>query len=126
MNRLYGRLRQLKTDIEFLNRQIDALVKTNPSCQRLTAMEGIGPIGSILLFATLGSGEAFINGRQFSAYLGLTPKQYSSGGKTKLVGISKHVANRRLPRHPCPLHIQRCPDSVGQQHRTISATDPGS
>ena len=36
------------------------------------------------------------NGRQFSAYLGLTPKQYSSGGKTNLVGISKHVANRRL------------------------------
>ena len=45
---------------------------------------------------SLGTGEAFRNGRQFSAYLGLTPKQYSSGGKTNIVGISKKVANKRL------------------------------
>jgi len=49
-----------------------------------------------LLYATLGTGEAFVNGRQFAAYLGLTPKQFSSGGKVNLVGISKRVANRRL------------------------------
>jgi transposase len=54
------------------------------------------PIGSVLLYATLGSGEAFTNGRQFSAYLGLTPKQYSSGGKTTIIGISRYVANKRL------------------------------
>ena len=65
-------------------------------CRRLTALEGVGPIGSVLLYATLGTGEAFTNGRQFSAYLGLTPKQFSSGGKVNLVGISKRVANRRL------------------------------
>ena len=52
------------------------------------ALEGIGPIGSVLLYATLGTGEAFANGRQFSAYLGLTPKQFSSGGKVNLVEIS--------------------------------------
>jgi transposase len=56
----------------------------------------VGPIGAILLFATLGTGEAFKNGREFSAYLGLTPKQYSSGGKVNLVGISKRIANKRL------------------------------
>ena len=50
----------------------------------------------VLLYATLGSGEAFSSGREFSAYLGLTPKQYSSGGKTNLVGISRYVANKRL------------------------------
>ena len=44
----------------------------------------------------LGSGEAFRSGREFSAYLGLTPKQYSSGGKTNLMGISRFVANKRL------------------------------
>jgi transposase len=62
----------------------------------LTALEGIGPVCSVLLYATLGTGEAFANGRQFSAYLGLTPKQFSSGGKVNLVGISRCVANRRL------------------------------
>ena len=50
----------------------------------------------MLIFASLGTGEAFRNGREFSAYLGLTPKQYSSGGKVNIVGISRYVANRRL------------------------------
>ncbi len=51
---------------------------------------------SMLLYATLGTGDSFKNGREFAAYLGLTPKQYSSGGKTNVVGIAKHVANRKL------------------------------
>ena len=93
---LYGRLCDLGEDLEHLNQEIETLVQNNPVCRRLTALEGIGPIDSVLLYATLGTGEAFANGRQFSAYLGLTPKQFSSGGKVNLVGISKRVANRRL------------------------------
>ena len=93
---LYGRLRTLGDDISFMDKQITALIKQNPACHQLTRLEGIGPIGAILLFSSLGTGEAFSNGREYSAYLGLTPKQYSSGGKTKLVGISKRVANKRL------------------------------
>ena len=91
-----GRLATLKADIDVLSKQIAALVKQNVACDQLTRIEGIGPIGSVLLYATLGTGEAFANGRQFSAYLGLTPKQYSSGGKTTLIGISRYVANKRL------------------------------
>lgn len=93
---LYQRLCDLRDDLKRLNSEIETLVKQNPACERLTALEGVGPIGSVLLFATLGTGEAFVNGRQFSAYLGLTPKQYSSGGKVNLVGISRRVANKRL------------------------------
>lgn len=93
---LYGRLCELRDDVKQLNVEIDTLVKQHPCCQRLTALEGVGPIGSVLLYATLGTGEAFINGRQFSAYVGLTPKQFSSGGKVSFVGISKKVANKRL------------------------------
>ena len=96
LNLLYGRLCDLREDLERLNHEIEVLVQANPVCRRLTALEGVGPIGSVLLYATLGTGEAFTNGRQFSAYLGLTPKQFSSGGKVNLVGISKRVANRRL------------------------------
>jgi transposase len=96
LNLLYGRLCDLREDLERLNREIEVLVQANPVCRRLTALEGVGPIGSVLLYATLGTGEAFANGRQFSAYLGLTPKQFSSGGKVNLVGISKRVANKRL------------------------------
>ena len=93
---LYQRLCALREDLRFLDQQIAELVRSHPACQRLTAMEGVGPISAILLYATLGTGEAFVNGRQFSAYLGLTPKQYSSGGKVNLVGISRRVANKRL------------------------------
>ena len=93
---LYERLCGLRDDVKRLTIEVETLVRENPACQRLTALEGVGPIGSVLLFATLGTGEAFVNGRQFSAYLGLTPKQYSSGGKVNLVGISRRVANKRL------------------------------
>jgi transposase len=96
LNLLYGRLCGSGEDIRFVNKEIDGLVKQHVACHRLTAIEGIGPIGAILLYAALGTGEAFKNGREFTAYLGLTPKQYSSGGKTSLVGISKRVANKRL------------------------------
>ena len=96
LNMLYVRLRDLREDIDFMDKQIATVIKQNPACRQLTKMEGVGPISAILLFSSLGTGEAFNNGREYSAYLGLTPKQYSSGGKTNLVGISKHVANKRL------------------------------
>ena len=48
------------------------------------------------MYSSLGTGEAFKSGREYSAYVGLTPKQFSSGGKVNIVGISKYVANRRL------------------------------
>ena len=96
LNRMMMRFLALDEDLVFMDEQIKQVVKTNEGCSRLLALEGIGPIGAVLLYATLGSGEAFKNGREFSAYLGLTPKQYSSGGKTNLIGISRNVANRRL------------------------------
>ena len=96
LNLLYVRLRDLREDIDFMDKQIATVIKQNPACLQLTKMEGVGPIGAILLFSSLGTGEAFSNGREYSAYLGLTPKQYSSGGKTNLVGISKYLANKRL------------------------------
>lgn len=96
LNLLYGRLCQLRVDLEFLDKQIAEVVKENSACSRLMQLEGVGPISSILLFATLGTGKAFNNGREFSAYLGLTPKQYSSGGKTNMIGISRRIANKRL------------------------------
>jgi len=96
LHRMLMRFRAAEDDLAFMDEQIKQVIKSNEGCQRLTALEGVGPIGAILIFATLGSGDAFKNGREFSAYLGLTPKQYSSGGKTNVIGISRHVANRRL------------------------------
>ena len=93
---LYRRLCDLRVDIDIMDEQITAQIKDHAACAKLTELEGIGPIGAILLYASLGTGEAFKNGREYAAYLGLTPKQHSSGGKTHLVGISKHIANKQL------------------------------
>jgi transposase len=57
--------------------------------QRLQEMDGIGPLNATTLVAALGHGHDFRNGRQVAAWLGLVPRQYSSGGKTRLAGISK-------------------------------------
>lgn len=96
LHRMFMRFNAVEDDLEFLDKQIKQVVTSNNGCQRLTALEGVGPIGAVLLYATLGSGEAFKSGREYSAYLGLTPKQYSSGGKANVIGIARHVANRRL------------------------------
>lgn len=96
LHRLYTRLLELREQIEAMTKEVALLVKQHPICSRLTALEGIGPIGALLLYATLGSGSAFSGSREFAAYLGLAPRQYSSGGKTNIVGLSKKIGNCRL------------------------------
>ena len=96
LNRMYTRLLELREDIEAMTKEVEVLVRQHPICSRLTALEGIGPIGALLLYATLGSGNVFSSGREFAAYLGLAPRQYSSGGKATIVGLSKKVGNCRL------------------------------
>jgi transposase len=96
LHRLYGRMLDLRVDIDTMSKEIDNLVKQHPVCSKLTALEGVGPIGALSLYAALGSGAAFTKGREFAAYLGLTPRQHSSGGKTNIVGLSKKIGNRRL------------------------------
>lgn len=63
--------------------------KINHVCQRLQKMPGIGPITATAFYAAAGEGKDFTNGRHFSAWCGLVPKQHSSGGKDNLLGISK-------------------------------------
>ncbi|HEX9627515.1 MAG TPA: IS110 family transposase [Acidiferrobacterales bacterium] len=82
LNRLNARLAELDQRVR---QQAQAL----PPCRALQAIEGIGPIGATLLVAALGDGHVFANGRQAAAYLGLTPRQYSSGGKVTLIGIGR-------------------------------------
>ena len=79
LHRMYTRLLELREHIEAMTSEVEVLVKQHPICSRLTALEGIGPIGALLLYATLGSGTAFSGSREFAAYLGLAPRQYSLG-----------------------------------------------
>jgi len=63
--------------------------RENEACQRLAAIPGIGPITATALVATVGNASDFKNGRQLAAWLGLVPRQHSTGGKPTLLGISK-------------------------------------
>jgi transposase len=68
---------------------LEALATTHPECQRLMTIPGIGPITATALVAAVGDMGVFKNGRQFAAWLGLVPRQHSTGGHTRLLGISK-------------------------------------
>jgi transposase len=82
-------LRRLDVRIGELDDEIALIAKANPVVQRLLELHGVGPIIATALVAALGTGEAFRRGRDFSVSVGLTPKQHSSGGKDRLLGISK-------------------------------------
>lgn len=86
---LYAGLVELDAKIKCYEDLIDDLAKNSEVCQRLLEVPGVGNIGSTILAAALGNGSGFKNGRHFAAFLGLVPKQHSSGEKEKLLGISK-------------------------------------
>ena len=82
-------LRQLDDRIGDLDERIMQCVKNDPVARRLLALRGVGPLTASALAGALGDGRAFSKGRDFAASLGLTPRQHSTGGKDRLLGISK-------------------------------------
>jgi transposase len=89
MRELQEELTELDTRIARYDRKIRELYRNNEICQRLGKVEGIGPMTATALVAAVGDRSSFKNGRQFAAWLGLMPKQRSSGGRARLFGISK-------------------------------------
>lgn len=82
-------LGELDKRIASFNSRIRVLFRSNEACQRIGRIEGIGPITATALVAAAGDQSCFRNGREFAAWLGLVPRQRSSGGKARLFGISK-------------------------------------
>ena len=89
LNGLWQDLLVLDERISEMDREIALIAATNPVAQRLQQLRGVGPIIATALVATVGDARQFANGRQMAASLGLTPRQSSSGGKERLLGISK-------------------------------------
>ena len=87
--RLTAHLGELDRQVHELEAQIQAWHRQNADSQRLAAIPGIGPITATALVASIGDAKTFANGRQLAAWLGLVPRQHSSGGKPTLLGISK-------------------------------------
>lgn len=86
---LHQRLLELEQRVADYDRRINALAKTSPEAQRLMQIPGVGALTATALLATVGTARDFHHGRQFAAWLGLTPRQFSSAGKTRLGRITK-------------------------------------
>jgi transposase len=87
--RMRSRLLGLEREIANLDDEINQQSRENEACKRLEEVPGIGRLTASALVASIGNAQEFKSGRQLSAWLGLVPKQHSSGGKERLSGISK-------------------------------------
>jgi transposase len=89
MRDMYERLALLDKQIARYDNLIQQVHKASPISKRLEKIRGVGPMIATGVIAAAGSASEFSNGRQFAAWLGLTPRQHSSGGKDRLFGITK-------------------------------------
>lgn len=89
IQRLLDHLKALQEHVEEIEVQIKAWHRASEASQRLEKVPGIGPLTASALVASIGDAKNFDNGRQFAAWLGVVPRQHSSGGKPTLLGMSK-------------------------------------
>jgi transposase len=88
--RLKEDLAKLEDEIVYHTSKIEKLAKEDDICRRLQTIDGVGPLSATAIVAKIGNGSEFQKGRDLSAYLGLTPRQHSSGEKQTLGSITKH------------------------------------
>jgi transposase len=86
---LYEQLKDLDVKISYYDKSVQQICRESEVCQRLIQVQGVGPLTATALVAAVGTAKIFKSGRQMAAWLGLVPRQCSSGGKQVLLGISK-------------------------------------
>lgn len=89
LERLRAQWRTLDGEIAALDRQILDLARAHPTARRLMTIPGVGPLIATALVAAIDAGQAFGRGRDLACWLGLVPRQHSTGGKPRLLGIGK-------------------------------------
>ena len=101
LERLWQEWKQLEIDVKTITEEIERISQENALCRRLLQIPGFGPLVSTATVAAIGNGAAFRRGRDFAAWVGIVPRQYSTGGKQKLFGISKrgNIYLRRMLIH---------------------------
>jgi transposase len=107
---LWNEWKDLEQQVVDLNLEVEKIASSDPACIRLRQIPGVGPLIATAIVAAIGNGAAFRKGREFAAWMGLVPKQYSTGGRAKLSGISKR-GNRYLRKiliHGARAVVLRC------------------
>jgi len=122
MRRLVARLWEAFTEadarLKAASKEIEALAANDELARRLMMIPGVGALGATAMISAIGDPRRFKRGRDLSAWIGLVPRQYSTGGKNTLLGISKrgNPYLRKLLIHgarTCKLHLDRSKDRLG-------------
>jgi transposase len=118
---LYEQFRTYDAQTTKYQKQIERQANQDVMCQEIMKVEGIGPLTASAVVATIGDARAFKNGREVSAWLGLVPKQHSSGNKIRLSGISKRGDRyvRKLLIHGARAAIKNCGRKTDKKSKWI-------
>jgi transposase len=119
---LYEELCAVDQRIEAMQVRISRVFASQEACQKIAEVEGVGPLTATAIVAAIADGRAFRNGRQFAAWLGLVPRQHSSGDKQQLLGISKRGDPylRMLLIHGARSVVYRCGSKIDARSRWIA------
>ena len=101
LNRLWEEWKQAEVEIKAMTEEIERISNEDARCRQLRQIPGFGPLVSTATVAAIGNGSAFRRGRDFAAWVGVVPRQFSTGGKQKLLGMSKrgNIYLRRMLIH---------------------------
>jgi transposase len=120
-NLLYEQLKTYTKQIEQYNKKIEEHADTDPRCVAIQKVDGIGPITASAMVATISDPSVFKNGREVSAWLGLVPKQHSSGNKVVLGGITKQGDRyvRKLLVHGGRSVVRTCREKTDKKNEWV-------
>jgi len=96
LHQLWAQYLNLKEEFTKLEKAKNSIVRQVKPCKQLMALEGVAEVCAGMLYSSIGNGKQFKNGREAAAFVGLTPKQHSSGGKVFMMGIDKKGGGKRI------------------------------
>jgi len=120
---LWSEWKTVERQVEELTDKLEKISTADAGCCRIRKIPGIGPVVATAIVAAIGNGAAFGKGREFAAWLGVVPRQYSTGGKPRLLSISKrgNVYLRKLMIHGARAAVGRMNDAVSSQRSDATA-----
>jgi transposase len=120
--RLYEQFKSYDEQVSIYDKEIECSSNQNAMCKEIMQIEGIGPITASAIVATIGDAKLFKNGREVSAWLGLVPKQHSSGNTVRLRGMSKRGDSyvRKLLIHGGRAVVKNCENKTDKRNTWIA------
>jgi len=120
---LLRQLAHLKTRLKKLDARVLSICRTDAACRRLAVLPGVGPIIATALVAAINDGRHFRSGRELAAWIGLVPRQYTTGGKPRLGGIGRRANHylRRQMIHGARAVVSRLPTHDDHRSQWLKA-----